>query len=106
MKQQTETYSKNLESIMRQKIAMEKKANNENIQRLRIEEELSMLRNKSDVDMKAMRNKIEEELRTQFKLQQNNMWAKFNSESLILTSQFAEIKSLSMKKDFLIVRLS
>ena len=106
MKQQTETYSKNLESIMRQKIAMEKKANNEKIQRMRIEEELSMLRNKSDVDMKAMRNKIEEELRTQFKLQQNNMWAKFNSESLILTSQFAEIKSLSMKKDFLIVRLS
>ena len=92
--------------MMRQTIAMEKKANNEKIQRMRIEEELSMLRNKSDVDMKAMRNKIEEELRTQFKLQQNNMWAKFNSESLILTSQFAEIKSLSMKKDFLIVRLS
>lgn len=49
--------------------------------RMKLEEELLQIKNRIDHQMRNMRQKIEDEFKSQFNIRQNSMWSKFQDES-------------------------
>eukprot|EP00347_Sterkiella_histriomuscorum_P014060 403362312 len=99
-------YQSHLHEMLLQRQNLEKQLRLEKTIRLRLENEIKYLKNKLDVEVKTMKQNIEEEYRKNFTSKKNEMWGKFQHEQQITAMQYQELRQYQSKRAQLVMKIS